>query len=144
MKSSHPGSAAASACSRISSSRRSSTCSSARVRVHGASCYTGFLRPAASVVAALVLASVAGVTAREGEMQTQRDADSMRGKLIEIVMRSEQSGPSRRQSVTITQNEVNGYLRYHATADLPEGVVAPHVTIVGNGRVSGRATVDLD
>lgn len=77
-------------------------------------------------------------------MQTQRDADSMRGKLIEIVMRSEQSGRSRRQSVTITQNEVNGYLRYHATADLPEGVVAPHVTIVGNGRVSGRATVDLD
>jgi hypothetical protein len=77
-------------------------------------------------------------------MQTQRDADSMRGKLLQIVTRGEQTQGARRQSTTITQNEVNGYLRYYATADLPEGLVDPFITIVGNGRVSGRITADLD
>lgn len=84
------------------------------------------------------------MTAGGSEIQTQRDADSMRGKLLQIVTRGEQCPCPRRQSTTITQNEVNGYLRYHATDDLPDGVVAPHVTIVGAGRVAGQATVDLD
>lgn len=44
----------------------------------------------------------------------------------------------------LTQNELSAYLVYEAPAQLPPGVVEPSVTIVGSGRLSGRAVVDLD
>ncbi len=39
---------------------------------------------------------------------------------------------------------MNSYLIYDAHEQLPAGVVEPSVTILGTGRVSGRAVVDLD
>jgi hypothetical protein len=98
----------------------------------------------ASVAVALVLAFGIGVAARDSATQTRREADGMQAKLLQIVMRGEQCPCSKRSSTTITQNEVNAYLQHHAAGDLPEGVVAPSITIIGAGRVSGRATVDLD
>jgi hypothetical protein len=84
------------------------------------------------------------IGARAGGTQSRRDADAMRGKLLQIAARGEQCPCPRRLSTTITQNEVNAYLHHHAAADLPEGVVGPRVIIVGAGRLSGSATVDLD
>ena len=48
------------------------------------------------------------------------------------------------QRITITENEVNGYLTYDSKEQLPSGVVEPSVTILGTGRLAGRAVVDLD
>jgi hypothetical protein len=45
---------------------------------------------------------------------------------------------------TVTELEVNSYLRFEAGAQIPAGVVDPSITIVGAGRVSGRVVVDLD
>ncbi len=45
---------------------------------------------------------------------------------------------------TVTENEVNAYLTFEAVDQLPAGVVEPTITIVGPGRVTGRAVVDLD
>ena len=39
---------------------------------------------------------------------------------------------------------MNAYLAFEARQQLPVGVVDPSVTILGTGRVSGRAMVDLD
>ncbi len=89
-----------------------------------------------------LLASTAALTA--GGVQTLRDGDSMRAKLLRISVRGEQCPCPARQRTEITEAEVNGYLAHHATDDLPDGVVAPHVTVVGGGRVAGRAIVDLD
>jgi hypothetical protein len=97
------------------------------------------LVPLAPVLAVVLMAGV-----RADAPQTRREADGMQVKLQLIVARGEQCPCQRRLSTTITQGEVNSYLRYHAAEDLPDGVVDPHVTIIGNGRVSGRATVDLD
>jgi hypothetical protein len=44
----------------------------------------------------------------------------------------------------VTENELNAYLVYEAVGDLPPGVVDPSVSILGTGRLSGRAVVDLD
>lgn len=88
------------------------------------------------------LASAAALTA--GGAQTLRDADAMRAKLLRISVRGEQCPCTTRQRTEITEAEVNGYLTHHATGDLPEGVVSPHVTVLGGGRVAGRAIVDLD
>jgi hypothetical protein len=38
---------------------------------------------------------------------------------------------------------VNSYLRYELADRIPAGVTEPWVSILDNGRVSGRATVDL-
>jgi len=98
----------------------------------------------AHFAAALVLALGVSVSAHDTAPQTQREADAMRAKLLQIVTRGEQCPCPKRLSTTITQGEVNAYLRIYAAGDLPEGVVSPLVTILGGGRVSGRATVDLD
>jgi len=45
---------------------------------------------------------------------------------------------------TVTENELNAYLMYDAPADLPAGVVEPAVTMIGTGRITARAIVDLD
>jgi len=44
----------------------------------------------------------------------------------------------------VTDAEVNSYLKYRAADQIPVGIVNPILTAVGNGRVSGRALVDLD
>jgi hypothetical protein len=50
----------------------------------------------------------------------------------------------RRLHTTVTEQEVNAYLAYEAQHKLPAGMVSPGVTMLGTGRVSGRAIVDLD
>ena len=91
---------------------------------------------------ALAIILMAGV--REEPPQSRREADAFQAKLVQIVVRGETCPCPRRLSTTLTESEVNAYLVHHAAADLPDGVVSPRVTIVGAGRVSGRAVVDLD
>lgn len=95
-------------------------------------------------VLVLLLVLGAGAAAAAAPEQTVREADAFRQKMAQIVVRGQGCPCARRLSTTVTESEVNAYLRHHATADLPDGVVSPHVTIVGAGRVMGRATVDLD
>ena len=45
---------------------------------------------------------------------------------------------------TVTENELNAYLASEAGSHLPVGVADPSVSILGPGRVLGRAVVDLD
>ena len=47
-------------------------------------------------------------------------------------------------STTVTESEVNGYLTLEVADDLPSGVVSPAVVMLGQGRASGQAVVDLD
>ena len=49
----------------------------------------------------------------------------------------------RRRRPPITEAEVNSYLRYELGDRIPAGVTDPWVSILENGRLSGKATVDL-
>lgn len=100
-------------------------------------------RALVSLGAAVVLA--AGF-ATAGQLQlTRSDADSLQKKLDLItrhsMVRVERSAV---RSTTISEQEVNAYLRYHAREEIPVGVVDPYIWILGDGRVAGTATVDLD
>ncbi len=44
----------------------------------------------------------------------------------------------------IAESEVNAFLAIHAKSEIPAGVMDPVVVIDPEGRVTGRATVDLD
>lgn len=76
---------------------------------------------------------------------TLRHADNLRVKISAIADRGDESSPGRATArTTVTEPELNGYLAVEVAADLPAGVVAPSVSMLGAGRAIGRATVDLD
>jgi hypothetical protein len=98
------------------------------------------LLPALATVA---IAATATVTLPAEADLSRRDADQLKQKVAAIAQFGER--PSQRTLRTmLTENEVNAYLAYDATEGLPAGVVEPSVTILGTGRLSGRAVVDLD
>lgn len=89
----------------------------------------------------LTLAAAGAVAGAAGA--SKRDADVLRQKVASINSHAEKPVAEGRRT-TITENEVNAYLVYDAHEQLPAGVVEPSVTIMGTGRLSGRAVVDLD
>jgi hypothetical protein len=93
----------------------------------------------AVLTAATALTAVAGADIRA----TKRDAQVLREKVAAI--NAEAAKPSKQgRRTTVTENEVNAYLAYDAGDQIPVGVVEPAVSILGEGRLSGRAVVDLD
>jgi hypothetical protein len=92
------------------------------------------------VAAALVLAAA---VPRADTRASKRDAETLRQKVATINSFGERK-VAQTLRTTITENEVNSYLVFDAREQLPAGVVEPSVTILGTGRVSGRAVVDLD
>ena len=76
---------------------------------------------------------------------SQQDAVRFQAKLTRIeTFAGARVRSARTQSTDLTDAEVNAYLRYGAGVQVPVGVTEPTLTALGNGRVSGRAIVDLD
>ena len=93
------------------------------------------------MVSAVLIAAVAVLSA--DERSSKRDADLLKQKVATITAFGDRpSNQIRRTSVT--ESEVNAYLGYDGRSQLPAGVVDPAVSILGTGRLSGRAVVDLD
>jgi hypothetical protein len=74
---------------------------------------------------------------------SRKDAATLKQKVATINAHAERPTKTG-QRIMVTENEVNSYLVYDAQSQLPTGVVEPSVTILGPGRLSGRAVVDLD
>ena len=73
------------------------------------------------------------------------DATRFAGKLAQIQKYSAapRKGPAAR-STQVSDIEVNAYLKFLAGDQVPVGIVEPTLHAAGNGRVTGRALVDLD
>ena len=91
----------------------------------------------------LAWAIAAGATAVLGADASKRDAELLKQKVATISAHGERPTKQGRRT-TVTESEVNSYLAYDAKPQLPAGVVEPAVSILGTGRLSGRAVVDLD
>jgi hypothetical protein len=93
------------------------------------------------IVAALTFLA-AGVYAAA---DSKRDAELFKQKVATIQAHGERTPPSRQPlRTTVTEGEVNAYLINDAKSQLPAGVVDPSVNVLGTGRLTGRAVVDLD
>jgi hypothetical protein len=92
---------------------------------------------------AVALSALATVALVAGPPPSRSDAESLKRKVTSITDFGARptSEPHR---TTVTEDEVNAYLALGAGDQLPPGVVEPAITIIGSGRVSGRAMVDLD
>ena len=84
-----------------------------------------------------------GAVSQADVRASRRDAALLKQKVATINAHAERSTKVGRRTM-VTENEVNSYLTYDAQAQLPTGVIEPSVTILGPGRLSGRAVVDLD
>jgi hypothetical protein len=93
------------------------------------------------LVYAVVVASV--VTLRGDVRATRRDAAALKQKVATINARADQPSKIARR-ITVTESEVNSYLAFEAGEQIPVGVVSPSISVIGPGRLSGRAVVDLD
>jgi len=74
---------------------------------------------------------------------TKRDAAILKQKVATINAHAEKASKVARRTI-VTESEVNSYLVYEARDQIPVGVVDPTISVVGAGRLSGRAVVDLD
>jgi hypothetical protein len=98
--------------------------------------------PIWSVLVAAVIASSI-VVVRANVRATRRDAAMLKQKVATINDRAAKPSKIARK-IIVTDAEVNSYLVYDAKDQIPVGVVEPTLTAVGQGRLSGRAVVDLD
>jgi hypothetical protein len=100
-------------------------------------------------VALFVIAATAGLLAQRDPLPfSTSDADRLERTLAAI---AQQAGMSSRPGSIVTQirtairePEVNAYLRYRSREQLPAGVIDPYILALGDGRLVGRADVDLD
>jgi hypothetical protein len=98
------------------------------------------MSPGFAWCALAVLASAA--VSADGQY-SRRDSDQLKQKVAAITQFGER--PTQQTVRTLlTQNEVNAFLAYEASDGLPAGIVDPTVAIIGTGRLSGQAVVDLD
>jgi hypothetical protein len=89
-----------------------------------------------------VLAVAACVTVQAMAISPQH-AESFERKVGQI------NGPNRTGAATpvrtpVSEDELNSWFAYRAHPLLPGGVTAPRVSLVGEGRVTGEATLDLE
>jgi hypothetical protein len=95
--------------------------------------------------AALSTVLFAGQAANEPKL-TKEQGDRFQAKLARIVQTGQTPRGKARaaQSTQITDAELNSYFRYQAADQIPPGIVEPQINAMGDGKVSGRAIVDLD
>ena len=97
-----------------------------------------------TILGVFVATPLALATAQAGDVSRQQ-ADSFAKKVAIIAQRG--SLPAARPAparTVVSETEVNSWFTYRAHEVIPKGVTDPKVTIIGNGRVMGLATVDLD
>src|SRR5215203_3535311 len=98
------------------------------------------MRGSTSLLAAL---AIAGSLLSAAEALTPQLADAFAKKIVLVQKMADETSPKDR-ATTFTQDETNSYLKYQAGDLLPTGLTQPELTMLGQGRVAGKAIVDLD
>jgi hypothetical protein len=92
-----------------------------------------------------VTAMIAGAAHLSAQAKLSRqDAARFQDKLTRIEKNAVTPRRGRPRTTQVTDAEVNSYLKFLAGSQVPVGIVDPTLNAAGNGRVTGRATVDLD
>jgi hypothetical protein len=98
------------------------------------------------LAASVLLLALLGASVTLSARLTKQEADQFSAKLARIVQtgnsKSLKAGPA--QTTQISDNELNAYFKYNAGSQIPVGIVDPTINALGEGRVGGRAVVDLD
>ncbi len=94
------------------------------------------------------IATVSGVllalATLEAATLSKQQADLFSRKVQQIVVQADRVQQRGMKRTPVTESELNSWFAYSAKPLLPAGVAEPRITLVGNGKVAGQATVDLD
>lgn len=102
------------------------------------------MRNTARWIAAATL-TIAALVTLEAATVSRQNADAFSKKIAAI--REHAEAPASRAAARrtpVSQDELNSWFTFSAAPYLPNGVSQPQVTIVGQGRVAGRAIVDME
>ena len=77
-------------------------------------------------------------------VNTSRPQSDSFAKKLAIIKQHAAASPKSARKTTVTEGELNSWFVYRAPPLLPVGVKDPSVTVVGNGKLVGVVTVDLD
>ena len=75
---------------------------------------------------------------------SKQQADLFSRKVAQIVVQGDGIQKPGTKKTQVSETELNSWFAYSAKPLLPAGVSDPKVTLVGNGRLTGQAIVDLD
>lgn len=101
-----------------------------------------YSRIALSASCALIL-GIAVLTAAADITPQQADAFARKVAIISQQGTLTARNPGARRT-PVSESEVNSWFAYRSRPLLPQGMSEPQLTIIGDGKVSGAATVDLD
>jgi hypothetical protein len=96
-----------------------------------------------STLLLLLFCAIAGVFVSATDVLTPQLGNAFAKKVV-VVQEHANKGVQKPLSTTFTQAETNSYLKYNATDLLPTGMTQPEITLIGQGRLSGKAIIDLD
>jgi hypothetical protein len=94
--------------------------------------------------AGLMLLLFTAIVPLQAATVSRQTADTFAKKIAQIQQQGAADQAPATRRTPVTQDEVNSWFTYRAQPVLPVGVSQPQLTIVGQGRVAGQATVDLD
>jgi len=99
------------------------------------------VRPRRALILFLALFAAASL---QGAAAVSRQQADVFEKKIETIEQHGAKSPRPSKRTPVTESEINSWFAYRSDPVLPEGLTKPSLTIVGNGQVSGNATLDLD
>ena len=88
----------------------------------------------------LLVAALATLQAAD----TSRPQAETFAKKIAIINQHGEAATKSARRTTLTESELNSWFAFRAQPLLPAGITQPKVTIIGNGKLLGSATVDLE
>jgi hypothetical protein len=95
-------------------------------------------------LSAVVCFALLAVLVTAEAVNTSRPQSDSFAKKLAIIKQHAAESPKSTRRTTVTEGELNSWFVYRAPPLLPAGVKDPSVTVVGNGKLVGVVTVDLD
>lgn len=95
---------------------------------------------------ALILLVLIALAPLQAASVSKQQADVFSKKVALIQRQGEVSAKTTAgaRRTALSEDELNSWFAYQAQPLLPNGLTEPKITIVGDGRVAGQATVDLE
>jgi hypothetical protein len=93
---------------------------------------------------AAICGLILSVASLEAAALSKQEADLFSRKLAQIVVQGDAAQKPGNRRTPVTETELNSWFTYSAKPLLPAGVSDPRITMIGNGKVTGQAVVDLD
>lgn len=93
--------------------------------------------------ASLVLSVITLMSSAQSAGLSPQLANAFEKKIVLVQSQAEQKSTKDR-ATAFSQAETNSYLKFKAGDLLPTGLTQPELTMIGAGKVSGKAIVDLD